>query len=166
MSPQVLQGQLVCRNKAYVSQTGLGSNGVKPVTSPPSPQWPPQQNGAGEDSWRRHGESSQHNAWHTAIAHPQQLRCSWPVGRAGCDLGCCFLSSGSWGWATSGSSSVLAEFGSLHLEFLHLTELSGNPIFAEKVSIPHPTCSLSQDSPQPSSQEAGGASAVTGFQRC
>lgn len=41
--------------------------------------------------------------------------------------------SGSWGWATSGSSSVLAEFGSLHLEFLHLTELSGNPIFAEKV---------------------------------
>lgn len=41
--------------------------------------------------------------------------------------------SGSWGWATAGSSSILAEFGSLHLEFLHLTELSGNPIFAEKV---------------------------------
>ena len=33
--------------------------------------------------------------------------------------------SGSWGWATAGSSSILAEFGSLHLEFLHLTELSG-----------------------------------------
>lgn len=41
--------------------------------------------------------------------------------------------SGSWGWATAGSSSILAEFGSLHLEFLHLTELSGNPIFEEKV---------------------------------
>ncbi|XP_045154866.1 mannosyl-oligosaccharide 1,2-alpha-mannosidase IC [Echinops telfairi] len=42
-------------------------------------------------------------------------------------------SNGSWGWATAGSSSVLAEFGSLHLEFLHLTELSGNQVFAEKV---------------------------------
>ncbi|XP_072863787.1 mannosyl-oligosaccharide 1,2-alpha-mannosidase IC [Chlorocebus sabaeus] len=41
--------------------------------------------------------------------------------------------SGSWGWATAGSSSILAEFGSLHLEFLHLTELSGNQVFAEKV---------------------------------
>ncbi|XP_053431990.1 mannosyl-oligosaccharide 1,2-alpha-mannosidase IC [Nycticebus coucang] len=41
--------------------------------------------------------------------------------------------SGRWGWATAGSSSILAEFGSLHLEFLHLTELSGNPVFAEKV---------------------------------
>uniref|UniRef100_A0A671E183 alpha-1,2-Mannosidase n=1 Tax=Rhinolophus ferrumequinum TaxID=59479 RepID=A0A671E183_RHIFE len=39
----------------------------------------------------------------------------------------------SWGWAMAGSSSILAEFGSLHLEFLHLTELSGNQIFAEKV---------------------------------
>uniref|UniRef100_A0A8C5Y083 alpha-1,2-Mannosidase n=1 Tax=Microcebus murinus TaxID=30608 RepID=A0A8C5Y083_MICMU len=43
------------------------------------------------------------------------------------------LVSGSWGWATAGSSSILAEFGSLHLEFLHLTELSGNQVFAEKV---------------------------------
>ncbi|XP_023374866.1 mannosyl-oligosaccharide 1,2-alpha-mannosidase IC [Otolemur garnettii] len=41
--------------------------------------------------------------------------------------------SGRWGWATAGSSSILAEFGSLHLEFLHLTELSGNQVFAEKV---------------------------------
>ncbi|XP_073937056.1 mannosyl-oligosaccharide 1,2-alpha-mannosidase IC isoform X2 [Castor canadensis] len=41
--------------------------------------------------------------------------------------------SGSWGWTTAGSSSILAEFGSLHLEFLHLTELSGNQVFAEKV---------------------------------
>uniref|UniRef100_A0A8C3W200 alpha-1,2-Mannosidase n=1 Tax=Catagonus wagneri TaxID=51154 RepID=A0A8C3W200_9CETA len=42
-------------------------------------------------------------------------------------------SSQSWGWAMAGSSSILAEFGSLHLEFLHLTELSGNEVFAEKV---------------------------------
>ncbi|XP_003415448.1 mannosyl-oligosaccharide 1,2-alpha-mannosidase IC isoform X2 [Loxodonta africana] len=42
-------------------------------------------------------------------------------------------SNGSWGWATAGSSSILAEFGSLHLEFLHLTELSGDQVFAEKV---------------------------------
>ncbi|XP_065600613.1 mannosyl-oligosaccharide 1,2-alpha-mannosidase IC isoform X1 [Cyrtonyx montezumae] len=40
--------------------------------------------------------------------------------------------SWSWGWASAGSS-ILAEFGTLHLEFLHLTELSGNPVFAEKV---------------------------------
>lgn len=39
----------------------------------------------------------------------------------------------------AGSSSILAEFGSLHLEFLHLTELSGNQVFAEKAS---PSCSL------------------------
>lgn len=41
--------------------------------------------------------------------------------------------SWSWGWASAGSS-ILAEFGTLHLEFLHLTELSGNPVFAEKAS--------------------------------
>lgn len=41
--------------------------------------------------------------------------------------------SGNWGWATTGGSSILAEFGSLHLEFLHLTQLSGNRVFAEKV---------------------------------
>ncbi|XP_034524946.1 mannosyl-oligosaccharide 1,2-alpha-mannosidase IA isoform X2 [Ailuropoda melanoleuca] len=38
----------------------------------------------------------------------------------------------NWPWA-SGGSSILAEFGTLHLEFLHLSHLSGNPIFAEKV---------------------------------
>ncbi|XP_060061553.1 mannosyl-oligosaccharide 1,2-alpha-mannosidase IC isoform X2 [Erinaceus europaeus] len=42
-------------------------------------------------------------------------------------------SNRSWGWAMAGSSSILAEFGSLHLEFLHLSELSGNQVFAEKV---------------------------------
>ncbi|XP_064381141.1 mannosyl-oligosaccharide 1,2-alpha-mannosidase IC isoform X2 [Dromaius novaehollandiae] len=41
--------------------------------------------------------------------------------------------SWSWGWASAGSS-ILAEFGTLHLEFLHLSELSGNPVFAEKVT--------------------------------
>ncbi|XP_077193763.1 mannosyl-oligosaccharide 1,2-alpha-mannosidase IC [Paroedura picta] len=40
--------------------------------------------------------------------------------------------SWSWGWASAGSS-ILAEFGSLHLEFLHLSELSGNAAYAEKV---------------------------------
>lgn len=38
----------------------------------------------------------------------------------------------NWPWA-SGGSSILAEFGTLHLEFIHLSHLSGNPIFAEKV---------------------------------
>ncbi|KYO18921.1 mannosyl-oligosaccharide 1,2-alpha-mannosidase IB [Alligator mississippiensis] len=38
----------------------------------------------------------------------------------------------NWPWA-SGGSSILAEFGTLHLEFIHLSHLSENPIFAEKV---------------------------------
>ncbi|XP_062406474.1 mannosyl-oligosaccharide 1,2-alpha-mannosidase IA-like [Sardina pilchardus] len=38
----------------------------------------------------------------------------------------------NWPWA-SGGSSILAEYGTLHLEFMHLSKLSGNPIFAEKV---------------------------------
>uniref|UniRef100_A0A8C6PCF7 alpha-1,2-Mannosidase n=1 Tax=Nothobranchius furzeri TaxID=105023 RepID=A0A8C6PCF7_NOTFU len=42
------------------------------------------------------------------------------------------LGSWSWGWASAGSS-ILAEFGTLHLEFVHLTELSNNPIYKEKV---------------------------------
>ncbi|KAM9806563.1 mannosyl-oligosaccharide 1,2-alpha-mannosidase IA isoform X1 [Syngnathus typhle] len=41
-------------------------------------------------------------------------------------------SSWSWGWASAGSS-ILAEFGTLHLEFIHLSELSGDPIYTEKV---------------------------------
>lgn len=40
--------------------------------------------------------------------------------------------SWSWGWASAGSS-ILAEFGTLHLEFVHLTQLSSNPIYTEKV---------------------------------
>lgn len=47
----------------------------------------------------------------------------------------CSGMSWSWGWASAGSS-ILAEFGTLHLEFLHLSELSGNPVFAEKASTP------------------------------
>ncbi|XP_051921900.1 mannosyl-oligosaccharide 1,2-alpha-mannosidase IC isoform X2 [Hippocampus zosterae] len=40
--------------------------------------------------------------------------------------------SWSWGWASAGSS-ILAEFGTLHLEFVHLSELSGDPVYSEKV---------------------------------
>ncbi|XP_019724712.1 mannosyl-oligosaccharide 1,2-alpha-mannosidase IA [Hippocampus comes] len=40
--------------------------------------------------------------------------------------------SWSWGWASAGSS-ILAEFGTLHLEFVHLSELSGDPVYTEKV---------------------------------
>ncbi|XP_068125055.1 mannosyl-oligosaccharide 1,2-alpha-mannosidase IC isoform X2 [Hyperolius riggenbachi] len=39
----------------------------------------------------------------------------------------------SWGWASAGSS-ILAEFGTLHLEFLKLSELSGDPVFIDKVN--------------------------------
>uniref|UniRef100_A0A672N705 alpha-1,2-Mannosidase n=1 Tax=Sinocyclocheilus grahami TaxID=75366 RepID=A0A672N705_SINGR len=42
------------------------------------------------------------------------------------------INLGSWGWASAGSS-ILAEFGTLHLEFVHLSELSRNPVFTEKV---------------------------------
>ncbi|XP_066532587.1 mannosyl-oligosaccharide 1,2-alpha-mannosidase IA [Hoplias malabaricus] len=38
----------------------------------------------------------------------------------------------NWPWA-SGGSSILAEYGTLHLEFIHLSRLSGKPVFAEKV---------------------------------
>uniref|UniRef100_A0A8C9S1B4 alpha-1,2-Mannosidase n=1 Tax=Scleropages formosus TaxID=113540 RepID=A0A8C9S1B4_SCLFO len=38
----------------------------------------------------------------------------------------------NWPWA-SGGSSILAEYGTLHLEFMHLSKLSGKPVFAEKV---------------------------------
>ncbi|XP_029306716.1 LOW QUALITY PROTEIN: mannosyl-oligosaccharide 1,2-alpha-mannosidase IA [Cottoperca gobio] len=40
--------------------------------------------------------------------------------------------SWSWGWASAGSS-ILAEFGTLHLEFVHLSELSRNQIYTDKV---------------------------------
>lgn len=46
----------------------------------------------------------------------------------------CSGTSWSWGWASAGSS-ILAEFGTLHLEFMHLTELSRSPIYKEKVGL-------------------------------
>ncbi|XP_038076987.1 mannosyl-oligosaccharide 1,2-alpha-mannosidase IA-like [Patiria miniata] len=45
------------------------------------------------------------------------------------------IKSGSgrnWGWA-SGGSSIIAEFGSLHLEFMYLSEITGEPVYRQKV---------------------------------
>ncbi|CAC5376255.1 MAN1A_C [Mytilus coruscus] len=41
--------------------------------------------------------------------------------------------SRNWGWA-SGGCSILAEFGSFHLEFVYLSEITGNPVYREKVN--------------------------------
>ncbi|XP_078512465.1 mannosyl-oligosaccharide 1,2-alpha-mannosidase IB [Lissotriton helveticus] len=38
----------------------------------------------------------------------------------------------NWGWASAGSS-ILAEFGTLHMEFVHLSYLSGDPVYYNKV---------------------------------
>ncbi|XP_014680078.1 PREDICTED: LOW QUALITY PROTEIN: mannosyl-oligosaccharide 1,2-alpha-mannosidase IB-like, partial [Priapulus caudatus] len=38
----------------------------------------------------------------------------------------------NWGWA-SGGSSILAEFGTLHLEFAHLTQVTGDRKYLDKV---------------------------------
>lgn len=38
----------------------------------------------------------------------------------------------NWGWA-SGGCSILAEFGTLHLEFAYISHITGNPIYLEKV---------------------------------
>ena len=38
----------------------------------------------------------------------------------------------NWGWA-SGGCSILAEFGTLSMEFLYLSELTGDNIFREKI---------------------------------
>ncbi|KAK2491710.1 hypothetical protein MC885_016736 [Smutsia gigantea] len=62
-------------------------------------------------------------------------------------------SNRSWGWAVAGSSSILAEFGSLHLEFLHLTELSGNQVFAEKANASPAHAVTGQAKPFPSTAE-------------
>lgn len=40
----------------------------------------------------------------------------------------------NWGWASAGSS-ILAEFGTLHMEFVHLTYLTGNPAYYQKVHM-------------------------------
>lgn len=41
-------------------------------------------------------------------------------------------SSKNYGW-TSGGASILSEFGTLHLEFAYLSDVTGNPIYREKV---------------------------------
>eukprot|EP00057_Strongylocentrotus_purpuratus_P025085 XP_011679559.1 PREDICTED: mannosyl-oligosaccharide alpha-1,2-mannosidase isoform B [Strongylocentrotus purpuratus] len=41
-------------------------------------------------------------------------------------------SARNWGWA-SGGSSILSEFGSLHLEFTYLSEISQDPKYKQKV---------------------------------
>jgi len=38
----------------------------------------------------------------------------------------------NFGWA-SGGSSILSEFGTLHLEFAYLSDITGNPVYREKV---------------------------------
>ena len=38
----------------------------------------------------------------------------------------------NWGWA-SGGSSILSEFGTLHLEFTMLSKATGDPVYSEKV---------------------------------
>ena len=38
----------------------------------------------------------------------------------------------NWGWA-SGGCSILAEFGTMHLEFSYLSEVTGDPIYIDKV---------------------------------
>lgn len=40
--------------------------------------------------------------------------------------------SKNYAWA-SGSSSILSELGTLHLEFAYLSDVTGNPIYREKV---------------------------------
>lgn len=41
--------------------------------------------------------------------------------------------SKNYAWASS-SSSILAEFGTLHLEFTYLSDITGNPVYKEKVN--------------------------------
>lgn len=40
--------------------------------------------------------------------------------------------SKNYGWA-SGGSSILSEFGTLHLEFSYLRDITGNPLYKERV---------------------------------
>ncbi|KAL5010690.1 hypothetical protein ScPMuIL_012995 [Solemya velum] len=40
--------------------------------------------------------------------------------------------SRNWGWASAGCS-ILSEFGSMHLEFVYLSDITGNPVFTNKV---------------------------------
>lgn len=49
-----------------------------------------------------------------------------------CKYYCFFQASKNYGWA-SGGSSILSEFGTLHLEFMYLSDITGNPIYRERV---------------------------------
>lgn len=40
--------------------------------------------------------------------------------------------SKNYGWASS-SSSILSEFGTMHLEFTYLSDITGNPMYRERV---------------------------------
>jgi hypothetical protein len=40
----------------------------------------------------------------------------------------------NWGWASAGSS-ILAEFGTLHMEFVHLSYLTGDLTYYNKVRL-------------------------------
>ena len=51
-----------------------------------------------------------------------------------CVMSFCSGGSHNWGWA-SGGCSILAEFGTLHLEFQYLTYITGNPVYMQKVSL-------------------------------
>jgi mannosyl-oligosaccharide alpha-1,2-mannosidase len=42
-------------------------------------------------------------------------------------------SSKNYGWA-SGGCSILSEFGTIHLEFSYLSEVTGNPVYQERVN--------------------------------
>ena len=46
----------------------------------------------------------------------------------------CSGSGHNWGWA-SGGCSILAEFGTMHLEFVYLSKITGDPVYAKKVSF-------------------------------
>ncbi|KAJ8951385.1 hypothetical protein NQ318_009949 [Aromia moschata] len=45
---------------------------------------------------------------------------------------CCEQTSKNYGWA-SGGSSILSEFGTLHLEMTYLSDVTGKPIYRNKV---------------------------------
>jgi mannosyl-oligosaccharide alpha-1,2-mannosidase len=40
----------------------------------------------------------------------------------------------NWNWA-SGGCSILAEFGTLHLEFAYLSHITGDPVYINKVRL-------------------------------
>ena len=58
------------------------------------------------------------------------------------NLGFYFSGAGmNHGWA-NGGNSILSEFGSLHLEWMYLSKITGNPVYAEKVDFEDFNCQL------------------------